>query len=1475
MRRPSRSPRRLRPSFLNFESIGPASVLIPMLPTPEPALVAPEAVEPPPGPPIAPSASFSVSIGDIPSLNGRADAPAPASSGTAVPSSSSLPPPADGIVLQGMFDASADPGPLPVDPMAQPSAGGAASTSTGGGGSSVAGPMPGSPLMNVPPDPSATSGPNPGLIDPTSPVIPDGGGTTMPGWGTTMQGNGGATTLSPGGGGSSTMGTIPSNQDAPSAPVGYTQLFVTVADPVFRAPDPVHPDSGVVEGSFTIRRQLELVPLDRPQDFTYDLSGTASQGEDYRANDPAGRPAPYTYQYEGTTESTIPAGQMTATITVDVLTNPDRTTDRDLMLTAYARGGYDQHNNIQYVGLPDTGDMTIRAMTVVTIAASAAEASQGGSIAASAAEASQGGSTAASAAEASQGGSTPGDFTVTRTGDLSRPLTVPFRVTGTAVPGVDYRAIGTVEDSSASSPIYDGTVTIPAWESQADIPVVPLNDAAQQGDRSVSAQLVGGSTLYALGVSTDASIAIHDASYVADPTSGGTGSGSGGGGTVVGSGGGTSSGGGSGGGGTGTGGARVGAGVGGAANPYAVSKFYIWLSPINPAGFSFAFFAPFETFSLIEPPKYGTLSIEPPKDESLSNYSFSKFTIVNYMLSTPYVQGYDDFTQRMDFKVPEPGQTQVPESKTARVELFFFDFRPPAVANPGTQSSADGDIPDLTLSATDPDGNPLTYSATGLPPGLSLDPIYGDITGSIDYRDAANGPYHVTVTASNGRLSDSQSFNWDVTPAAPSIDNADDTRWDDVNSAEGDSVAVPIQASDPDGLPLAYSATGLPPGLAIDPSSGMISGTVAPGDDTGTPYDVTVSVSNGSKATTLEFPWTITRVSLAAPADQLGIPGDTVSLPVVASDPTGAPLAYSADGLPDGLSIDPATGVISGTVADTAADGMPWTVTLSATDGTETADRTFQWTVDPAVIPTINLTNPGDQVNFTDDLIGLPVQGTATGPDDLHYSASGLPDGLAIDPDTGVIQGMDDNFYAADGTVYAVTVTATDDYNQAVSQTFQWQFNAAPPSTGNPPDGQSGTTVAGGSSADPGSSPASGTTSHGIGIGTPPPAPTPALPATHPATEDRRDRFDTTAFWDNVEKFPGGQAAEDWFSRNNGRVDWGWTLSVTHGRWEKQADGTFIPVVHIPWQNNEADAAEAFVGNINSWYIGFGEYSKLPTDGNPASWLEYIKERTKAQGAVVVAGAELYLSALSIVSEGADFVVTLNDIATAKDVNSAAIAAVGILPFVSSGAIRIVQAGKTVLNITPNQRQVLDFFLTQSKKYGAGYNVTSSFAGGAAEIEKYFGKLKNARNLDSAPIQITNDTCALFVSISLITHLNPGRDILFGPLLARIQSNKIKGHIGVNGPELAKYLRSNLGGIATVTIQSKLQRSAFQQLFQKGNVVALVDGGHWVEVSGVIQDGSDTWVKVYDPLCGTYQQSLAAFASRCGVDNHFVSVNPL
>ncbi|WP_294949486.1 putative Ig domain-containing protein, partial [Sulfurivirga sp.] len=79
--------------------------------------------------------------------------------------------------------------------------------------------------------------------------------------------------------------------------------------------------------------------------------------------------------------------------------------------------------------------------------------------------------------------------------------------------------------------------------------------------------------------------------------------------------------------------------------------------------------------------------------------------------------------------------------------------RPPEVINPlrGLQSSDDGEQISLDASQFfgDPDGDTLTYSASGLPAGLSIDPATGVISGTIDRSASQSGPYTVTVTATD------------------------------------------------------------------------------------------------------------------------------------------------------------------------------------------------------------------------------------------------------------------------------------------------------------------------------------------------------------------------------------------------------------------------------------------------------------------------------------------------------------------------------------------------------------------------------------------------------------------------------------------------------------------------------------------------------------------------------------------------------
>jgi DNA-binding beta-propeller fold protein YncE len=81
---------------------------------------------------------------------------------------------------------------------------------------------------------------------------------------------------------------------------------------------------------------------------------------------------------------------------------------------------------------------------------------------------------------------------------------------------------------------------------------------------------------------------------------------------------------------------------------------------------------------------------------------------------------------------------------------------------------------------------------------------------------------------------------------------------------------------------------------------------------------------------------------VAAPPAQDGEVGDEVSLQVLAADPDGDSIAFSANGLPAGLAIDPDTGEITGTLA--GAGIHP--VTVTTTDSSNApGEAEFVWTV--------------------------------------------------------------------------------------------------------------------------------------------------------------------------------------------------------------------------------------------------------------------------------------------------------------------------------------------------------------------------------------------------------------------------------------------------------------------------------------------------------------------------------------------------
>lgn len=89
----------------------------------------------------------------------------------------------------------------------------------------------------------------------------------------------------------------------------------------------------------------------------------------------------------------------------------------------------------------------------------------------------------------------------------------------------------------------------------------------------------------------------------------------------------------------------------------------------------------------------------------------------------------------------------------------------PVLTSPGNQSSVLGNAVSLAPSATDPNGDPLRWSASGLPPGLSIDVASGQVSGT----PTEAGTYAVTLAVSDGYNSASANIAWDVAGQAPLV----------------------------------------------------------------------------------------------------------------------------------------------------------------------------------------------------------------------------------------------------------------------------------------------------------------------------------------------------------------------------------------------------------------------------------------------------------------------------------------------------------------------------------------------------------------------------------------------------------------------------------------------------------------------------------------------------------------------------------
>ena len=320
------------------------------------------------------------------------------------------------------------------------------------------------------------------------------------------------------------------------------------------------------------------------------------------------------------------------------------------------------------------------------------------------------------------------------------------------------------------------------------------------------------------------------------------------------------------------------------------------------------------------------------------------------------------------------------------VEVYGVPFSGIAVTNPGPQNTAIQTAVSLQINAQDSNVNPLalSFSATGLPNGLSINSATGLISGSVTTIPNPN-PATVDVVASNANGSNHATFSWTFTspvnntnralnhPAtassqeantlapAAAVDGNATTRWSSLYSdnewfqvdlgatysisrvklvweaAYGSQYEIQVSSNGTTWAPIYNQLAGV--GGTEDHTGLVGTGRYIrmQGKKRGTPWGYSLYEMEvyGSPAA---------GVAINNPGAQSSAQGSSVSLQITATDSSNPPLplTYSITGQPSGLSIGQTTGLISGSPT---VLGLSPNVQVTASNANGSATATFSWNI--------------------------------------------------------------------------------------------------------------------------------------------------------------------------------------------------------------------------------------------------------------------------------------------------------------------------------------------------------------------------------------------------------------------------------------------------------------------------------------------------------------------------------------------------
>jgi len=242
-----------------------------------------------------------------------------------------------------------------------------------------------------------------------------------------------------------------------------------------------------------------------------------------------------------------------------------------------------------------------------------------------------------------------------------------------------------------------------------------------------------------------------------------------------------------------------------------------------------------------------------------------------------------------------------------------------------------GNAVSVTLSATDVDGDPVTYAlhSGALPSGITLNGSTGVISGNTP-NETGDVTYNFTVRATANTKTTDRAFSMQILDNAPPVWTTGAGSLGSVYDSLRATASFTVVATDADGDTITYSVQSgsLPSGSSLNTSTGVISGFDAVGGDTTSNFTLRASALGGTadRAFSIEVLAPVTTTYSYTGAEQswtipAGLTAFVVDIKGAAGNKTGNAGAAGSGGRTQGTRLSTAAQVYKIIVGQVGSSG--------------------------------------------------------------------------------------------------------------------------------------------------------------------------------------------------------------------------------------------------------------------------------------------------------------------------------------------------------------------------------------------------------------------------------------------------------------------------------------------------------------------------------------------------------------------------